>query len=168
MKQKVSSKNTSINSKKLPAIVKHINWEAYRGCHVLDFGGGKFDNLKRHLKDEYNIQLYVYDPYNRSEDENKIAITCNPSLIICSNVLNVIDSDGDLKGVIKLLNRYGVPTVYYIYEGDKSGEGRVTKADCYQRNAIAQQYLKFFKVIETDSRCPRIEYVRKNIIEVRY
>ena len=44
--QSISSKNTSINSSKLPAIVKNIDWEQYRGQNVLDFGGGKFDNLK--------------------------------------------------------------------------------------------------------------------------
>ena len=142
--QAMSSKNTSINSSKLPAIVKSIDWEQYRGQNVIDFGGGKFDNLKDYLKNEYGINMYVYDKFNRTDDENKIAWTCNPSLVICSNVLNVIDSDKEIETIIKDLDRYRVKTYYYIYEGDKSGIGRATKKDCYQRNMKTQGYLDFF------------------------
>lgn len=161
MSQGYSSANTSINSAKLPAVVKHINWEAWRGQRVLDFGGGKFDNLKEFLKAEYNVKLYVYDKFNRTDDENKIAITCNPQLIICSNVLNVIDSDKALKEVIADLHRYKKTTVYYIYEGDGSGAGSPTKKDCYQRNMKTEDHLRYFKGIPAKK-------VKKNIIEVNY
>lgn len=142
--QTCTSRNTSINSKKLPAIVKAIDWDLYRGQSVLDYGGGKYDNLKDYLKAEYDITLHVYDKYNRSHEENIEAERCKPSLIICSNVLNVIDSNADIYDITKLLDSYRVTTVYSIYEGDKSGIGCYTKPDCYQRNAKAGEYIKFF------------------------
>ena len=163
--QSISSKNTSINSSKLPAIVKNIYWEQYRGQNVLDFGGGKFDNLKDYLKAEYDITLHVYDKYNRSHEENIEAKRCKPSLIICSNVLNVIDSDADIFDITKLLDSYRVTTVYSIYEGDRSGEGCYTKPDCYQRNAKAGEYLKFFigKVFKL-----KTTQIKRNMIFIMY
>ena len=38
----------------------------------------------------------------------------------------------------------GAAVMVTVYEGDKSGAGRVTKADCYQRNERIGEYLKYF------------------------
>ena len=74
LQQRFTSKETSINKNKLPSSTKKINWELYRGQKVFDFGGGKFDNLKNYLKENFDITLYVYDKYNKSDEENSLAI----------------------------------------------------------------------------------------------
>ena len=142
--QKYSSKNTSINKNRLPSTSKKFHWEKYRGQKVLDIGGGKFNNLKDWLKLNYNIELYIYDKYNRSEEENIKALNIKPSLVICNNVLNVIDNDNVIKGIVQNIEKYDRDFVISVYEGDRKGEGKVSKKDCYQRNQKLKDYVKFF------------------------
>ena len=144
VEQKFTSAETSINKNRLPASTKKIEWEQYRGKKVLDVGGGKFDNLKDYLKGEYNIDLYVYDKFNRSEEENEQALSIKPSLVICNNVLNVISEDEVVEGLVGFIQGYGVDYVVSIYEGNRSGEGKASKKDCYQRNEKVGEYVKFF------------------------
>ena len=42
-----TSKNTSINTSKLPAIYKKIDWEQFRGQRVFDYGCGKMSVIIR-------------------------------------------------------------------------------------------------------------------------
>ena len=63
--QEYDSAATSINSNKLPAIYKMVNFN--EGDVVVDFGGGKFDNAVEYIRDK-GATLCVYDPYNRSAD----------------------------------------------------------------------------------------------------
>lgn len=148
MQQKYTSKNTSINSSKLPASTKYIPWEKYRGQNVLDYGGGKFDNLKEYLKKQYDINLYIYDKYNRSPQENEKALSQTYNLIVCNNVLNTIMEDEIIHEVIhninNALNEYGM-ACFYIYECDKSGVGKETKKDCWQRNEVTEAYIRFLQ-----------------------
>lgn len=140
----ITSKNTSINKNKLPASTKLICWDLYRGQNVLDFGGGKFDNLKEYLKINYSISLFIYDKYNRSSEENRVALTCNPVVIICNNVLNVME-DSTLNEVVPFIRNLRKPVIFSIYEGDKSGIGKITKKDCYQRNEKIEEYIEPLK-----------------------
>ena len=57
MKQEFTSKNTSINTKKLPAIYNKIDWEKCRGKIVFDYGCGKQEtiNLIQELLEPYDI-----------------------------------------------------------------------------------------------------------------
>jgi hypothetical protein len=142
--QKNSSANTSVNSTKLPASTKKINWEVYRNCNILDIGGGKFNNLKDYLKESFNIDLYIYDKYNRTTEENTTALYCHPSVIICNNVLNVIEENSIIDQITKLIQAYKVPFFISVYEGNRTGLGKTTKKDCYQRNEKTADYLKFF------------------------
>lgn len=148
MNQSVSSKNTSVNKNKLPTIYNFINWNKYKGLNVLDYGAGKFDNVKIYLKDNYNINLYTYDKYNKTDEENIEALNCNPSLIVCANVLNVIKEDEIIKDIVSKCLSYNVPTFFQIYEGNKSGIGILSKKDCWQRNKKVESYLHFFKGIK--------------------
>ena len=154
--QKMTSANTSINKGKLPASTKKINWEQYRGQKALDIGGGKFDNLKDHLKAEYDIDLYIYDKFNRTAEENVKALSCEPQVVICNNVLNVIDANEVVEEIVARIVGYTVcfdaDAYVSVYEGDKTGKGRVTKKDCYQRNERLTEYLKFFKRWNVESR----------------
>ena len=69
--QEYDSAATSINSNKLPAIYKMIDFKP--GKLYLDYGGGKFDNGIYYVKD-LGATLLVYDPYNRSDEYNKETI----------------------------------------------------------------------------------------------
>lgn len=143
--QEFTSKETSINGKKLPASTKKIPFEIYRGKNILDFGGGKFDNLKDYLKREYDINLFIYDKFNRTDAENFEALGCRPSAIICNNVLNVIQEDEIIQIIANLIQAYNVPYFVSVYNGTGSGSGKKSKNDCYQRHEKTKEYLKFFK-----------------------
>ena len=68
-------------------------------------------------------------------------------MVFCSNVLNVVDSDEVVAGIAGFLTACaisGAAVFITVYEGDKSGVGRPTKADCYQRNEKIADYLKYF------------------------
>ena len=151
MRQTFTSANTSINSAKLPAIYHKIDFRYLdimeHGLMVLDYGCGKFTNGMDYIKDEYG-GYFGYDKYNLPDDVNTHAmrafhngeITC----ILCSNVLNVIDSDDVLLEITSNFVWSGLPYFVTVYEGDKSGKGKSTKADCYQRNEHIQNYMKYF------------------------
>ena len=68
--------------------------------------------------------------------------------VTVNNVLNVIDSLDEINNVIKRANfvlKPGGIAYFKIYEGDKSGIGRPTKADCYQQNKPASWYLPLIR-----------------------
>ena len=84
--------------------------------------------------------------------------------IICSNVLNVI-SDNEI--IYYILNRIRDFIVYHkqaifvtVYEGNKSGIGKITKKDCYQRNEPLSNYLKYFN----DVFCTNDFVIKKGVI----
>lgn len=165
--QKHSSKNTSVNTTHLPAVYNKVDWSRYthpidNWC-VIDFGCGRIETqrlVSKKLRENKITQFYPYDPhhkcmvsqkqyrYNASDpDRNKV--------IICSNVLNVIDDDDALQNIISALcnmivarDSKGVyrmqPCYISVYEGNKTGIGRMTKQDCWQRNERINVYLKKF------------------------
>jgi len=143
--QNYSSANTSINSVKLPAVSKVIKWEMFRDKRVLDYGGGKYNNFKDWLKENYNIDLLIYDPYNRTKEENDHALE-NPifDLVLCSNVLNVIKEEEVVDKIIFNITQMADNFVFSIYEGNKSGIGKNSKKDCWQRNEVKTDYLERF------------------------
>ena len=126
MKQKYTSADTSINSTKLPAIYRMIFGKIKETEAVLDYGCGKFF-------DNYNLpkNYFGYDPFNRA-DASVLNRTYDVSL--CSNVLNVIMEKEIRLDVLRTLKGISNKSIITIYEGNKSGIGRVTKKDCYQLN----------------------------------
>lgn len=150
MTQTYTSANTSINSAKLPAIYNKIDfkkaWE--EGNHIIaDYGCGKFDNAKDFVRG-MGFKWLGYDRFNRSYGENKnfldIVRFFTPYMMICSNVLNVIDSDEEVQRIAQYIRCNSIHYFVTVYEGDKSGKGRTTKYDCYQRNERVKEYLKYF------------------------
>ena len=168
-----SSKNTSINTTRLPAVYNKVDWSRYthpidNWC-VIDFGCGRIETqrlISKKLKEHNIAQFYPYDPYHKcmvskkqyeynayDPDRNKV--------VVCSNVLNVINDDDILQKIIAALcniivarDSKGIyrmqPCYITVYEGDKSGVGRLTKKDCWQRNERLPVYLdKFNNYIKT-------------------
>jgi hypothetical protein len=149
----ITSADTSINSKKVPAVFKKIGWTA--GMMNFDLGGGKFDTATEWLE-KYGVKNYIYDPYNRSVEHNMEVGLLFGSFhtATLSNVLNVIKvRDHQLKAlrtVTSALRKDGVLFIT-VYEGNRSGKGSVTKKG-YQHNKKLMAYLpmirKYFKYVE--------------------
>lgn len=137
--QTYTSAATSINSVKLPAVYRKV--AIIPGERVLDYGCGKYvDHLREYVEDRYG-HWTGYDPFNYP---TVISERDHFDVVICSNVLNVVDSDFVVDEILsQIVYRLKDTGRCYIsiYEGDKSGEGRPTKADCYQRNQKTRDYL---------------------------
>ena len=144
--QKYSSKMTSINSKRLPAIYHKINWERLKSeanhpfPRVLDYGCGRYIE---HIKEFVNSQgccYSPYDPYWGHLIQNQTSLLCEPDIVLCSNVLNTIAENKIIIKIVSELLSYDKPVVISIYEGDKSWIGRESKKDCWQRNQTLDAY----------------------------
>jgi len=150
MAQQYTSKHTSVNSKKLPAIYSKL-WlnQLYKditeekpilryGTPLLyDYGCGKeTSHIKRYVE-RYGFQYVGYDPYYTGA----IIMDKIPDVVVCSNVLNVIKEFDIMSQVHSTIRDMNIPYFISIYEGDKSGIGRETKKDCWQRNQPYVDYM---------------------------
>lgn len=141
MGQKYTSANTSINSTKLPAIYGKVKELNNSTMSVIDYGCGKY---LESYKAKVNCQLFGYDPYNHPI---RSALNRRYDVAICSNVLNVIRERSIRDLVLKELRRLA-PLVYItVYEGNKSGVGKVTKKDCWQENRKLPDYITELKSV---------------------
>lgn len=147
--QKYTSASTSINKSKLPkgytTVGKHFGWT--KGTIHLDIGGGRFDNAIEHLA-THGVHAHVYDPYNRSEEHNTNALAKagngQADTVSLFNVLNVIDDPEHHTSALQLAHSSLKPKgklFVGVYEGDKSGKGKQTGKDSYQRNEKIDAYL---------------------------
>lgn len=133
MKQQFTSKDTSINTKKLPTIYSKLNLERLRDKTIFDYGSGKIETVRiiREKLESYDIDYIPYDIYNLSPADNCYALERRKEadVYICSNVLNVIKEDEIVQmiinEIIKLSNTK--PYFFKIYEGNKSGVGETNK-----------------------------------------
>lgn len=150
--QNFTGRNTSINSKKLPAVYRRFLFD---GRIVLDYGCGRYtDHIRNSFAD--GTEYLPYDPFNQPSEVNtrsmaRVAEACDqhiPVDIVCSNVLNVIDDDEEIARIASwiksICHRSGGIAYITVYEGDKSGIGRQTGADQYQRNESIGKYRKYF------------------------
>lgn len=149
--QNHTSRNTSVNSKRLPAIFRKIAWQPLMS--VLDYGCGKHPQLAESFFKKYypHIRYTPYDPYQQigGKEEAQIALL--------SNVINVIDDEQTICEVIKDCLRLCPAVAITVYEGDKSGIGRVTRRDCWQWNRTVKDWYDFliannFNVIQPQSK----------------
>ena len=151
--QTYTSAATSINSGRLPAVYSRIPY--YTGRVVLDYGCGRYtDHIRAALPG--HLAYLPYDPFNQPDDVNRdtlalvrIAVhTRTPVTVICSNVLNVIDNDDEVRTIANwiryIVGQTGGIGYVTVYEGNRSGTGRKTGPDQYQRNAPLRDYLKYF------------------------
>ena len=157
IEQEHDSRLTSINSGQMPKSVKVVEKIFNSGEQWLDIGGGRFDNLKEHFK-QSNVELLIYDPFNRSHEHNAKVIKqiqehkCDGVMI--NNVLNVIAEKENRKQVI--LQAYdslkeNSPAIFLIYEGDKTGQSRMTKktkdSSSFQMNKKSEFFLDEIKEV---------------------
>jgi hypothetical protein len=153
--QAFTSANTSVNRAKLPAVYGKAKLSRTTPF-VVDFGCGKYTEHIRSALDMQNKILYPYDPYNQPDAVNLHTLdfvrwAMNKRIeidLVCSNVLNVIDSEGEISRICHYIegvtSATGGTAFVTVYEGDRSGIGRQTGKDSYQRNAPLRDYLRFF------------------------
>ena len=144
--QKYDSRNTSIN--KLNKV--YTNYSFKPNSFILDYGGGKYNTNIDYMK-KFGSAVVVYDPYNRSIEENERTFNlCNKynlDYVVCSNVLNVIkehESINEVLSNIKNISREETIILFTVYEGNRSGMGEKTTKG-YQRN---QKYSDYLNIIE--------------------
>ena len=153
--QEYDSAATSINSNKLPAIYKMVNFN--EGDVIVDFGGGKFDNAVEYIRDK-GATLCVYDPYNRSAEHNREVLRIlrengGADAAVNSNVLNVIKEPEARKNVLQNIARItkpGAPIYITVYEGRGDGQEGPTKSG-YQLNRKTADYLEEIQEVFPDA-----------------
>ncbi len=145
--QTYTSANTSLHQiariYKNPASAKIIAKK-----FVIDIGGGKYDDASNYAFDELDAYVHVYDKFNRNEDNNEYVLSFdNYDVAIVSNVLNVIDDYDERISVLKLAKEKAKQTLISVYEGDRSGVGKMSKKDCYQLNRKLGDYMDEVKTV---------------------
>lgn len=164
--QEISSANTSI--KTINGAYKQIVGKYPKYTTIFDYGCGRYDE-NMNFATENDFVWFGVDPYNRSVEWNKANINemktwgDAPDIIMLNNVLNVVKEKFVIEHIVgQVYNYAGENTDVYItiYEGDKSGIGKVTSKG-YQRNEKLINYrdyiCKFFNVVD----------VRGNILKAR-
>lgn len=160
-RQEFTSKNTSVNKAKLPAIYNKLNWEVINATNkayavdntVIDYGCGKHTNHIINFLNDKDFVFFGYDLYNQSWANNVATLDLLSSgqsigVIICSNLLCVIKEDEIIQDIVNKITATKQPYFFTIWEGDKTGIGKQTGPDQYQRNEKLQiTYEKFFKNI---------------------
>lgn len=131
-------------------VAKRIGWE--HGTVNLDLGGGRYDHGVRFLQG-HGVDSHVLDPYNRSPEHNErvrdlIRDRGGADTVTVFNVLNTIKEPEVHHEVLRAAKSHLKPggRVYVsVYAGDRSGTGRRTKTDSWQRNESIHQYLDTVK-----------------------
>ena len=149
--QEFTSKNTSINSNKLPTAFHKFKPDS--GERVLDYGCGRFWANTASYCYRNNVRMYLpYDKYNCSDNLNASTLdylkASSADRVYCCNVLNVIKEDEIVQNIVDDCIHFlccGGVAIFQIYTGNNSGVGSVTKADCYQRNSKGLAYKMFFE-----------------------
>lgn len=102
MKQRLTSRQTSINSTKAPAVYSMKRAvDAMTGKRVVDIGGGRFDTAAEAAR-VYGAAVSIYDPFNRTPEHNAAVLAGSYDIAVISNVLNVIDSEAARGDVVRL------------------------------------------------------------------
>lgn len=162
--------NVAITSvKQIPRLLKTIQWKP--NTNNLDIGGGKYDLGTNYLAG-LGVTNWIYDPYNRTEEQNKLVIDYSDvhsfDTVTLSNVLNVIENAAIRQKIILQARRaLKISGTCYIsvYEGDKSSIGKIKKTGSYQANR------KLIEYVDEVSMFFRVVRIEKNIIiakEPRY
>lgn len=151
--QTYTSAKTSINREKLPAV---FNKAPLSSLFVMDYGCGRYTDHIRKAVESHGAIYLPFDPYNQSSETNqntmdKIDLATRKHIsvdVVCSNVLNVIDSDEVVAHIAdaieKIVTVTGGTGYVTVYEGNRSGTGKKTGPDQYQRNEALREYLKYF------------------------
>lgn len=113
--------------------------------NVLDFGAGRPESqaLSANWLESLGACYEAFDPYWASEFHNRRVMLRRYDVVLCSNVLNVINSGDAMAAAVRLCVSAlepGGTAFFRVYEGDGTGNGRET-AKGYQRNQKTAFYV---------------------------
>lgn len=147
--QVITSKNTALNQV-ASTFTGKFNFD---NCLILDYGCGK-GMSKAYCETHYNnCKVFLYDPFHGFDETYEFCEGCAKSdknIITCNNVLNVLQDyilESAITHIAVIANRHKCDVIFKIYEGDKSGKGKESKKDCYQRNEKTESYIDLIKAI---------------------
>ena len=123
MKQEFDSAATSLNQ--VPSLIKIINeyGDLKPDTLLLDYGAGKYNKTQEYVEGTSDTSYFPYDPYNRSEEVNNIALDNMYDVVMLSNVLNVVKEKMNRVMIleqIKLLMKPGAKLYIRTYNAPKS------------------------------------------------
>lgn len=180
----ITSRNTSVNKDRVPAIFRKLADHGIYGTHLFDVGCGKWTkHISQYAKHEGLCTYYHgFDKYNQPKDRNdetaaiafgeKYKIEENPNVFISSNVLNVIKGNDRkrsyLVGIFRMMK--DIDECYItVYEGNRSGKGNITKKDCWQENRKLEDYLEIVKDAYRDTHLfSFINEIPRHCIDIKY
>lgn len=168
MEKVITSKNTSINKDKVPAIYGTLAKHGIYGTHIFDVGCGKYvQHIRSYAKNNgLCTHWHGFDPYNRPkkinervtelafEEKYRAYGDLNPNVFISSNVLNVIKGGCRQREYLCSIFRMMKPIdecYITVYEGNRSGIGKVTKKDCWQENKKLKEYFELVLMAYRDT-----------------
>ena len=162
--QEITSAQTSRSQ--LPASFKKIdNTDGWKPNTInMDIGGGKFEQGTEFLS-ERGVQNFVYDPFNRTKEQNDSAVDNaafgKSDTVTVNNVLNTIPDQDNQKLVLQQAEnalKLGGKMYMINFEGDRSGVGKQTR-DGFQQNKRPNDYLPLVREVFPNA------VVRNNVIE---
>jgi hypothetical protein len=118
----------------------------------LDLGGGRYEHGTNFMA-KHGVTSHVLDPHNRPPEHNaKISKAIRErggaDTVTVFNVLNTIKEPEIHHDVLRTAKEHlksGGKLYLSVYAGDKSGTGRQTKSDSWQRNEPTSAYLETVK-----------------------
>ena len=114
--QTISSANTSTNV--VNTIYRKIVGKYPRATTIFDYGCGKYSS-NMDFANENDFVWFGIDPYNRTEEYNKGTIEamydwCDaPDIIMCNNVLNVLESTNLIHSVLNQIYNWSLRGVCF-------------------------------------------------------
>lgn len=130
----------------------------------VDVGGGKYDAGKEHVESSVeHSEFHVHDPFNRSEEHNtkvKTRASGNSDYVGLHNVLNVIKEPEERTKALQNVKSFMKPKTgiahITVYEGDKSGNGRISKPNkgkgsSWQEHRPTSSYVDEVKTVFPES-----------------
>lgn len=161
MAQTITSKGTALVQ--LPALHKaksvlaKVHYYVRLGFtpNVLDFGAGRPESqtLSANWLESLGACYEAFDPYWGNEFHNKRVMARRYDIVICSNVLNVIDDDDALKKAVRDCVYALLPagTAFFrVYEGNGTGIPKETSKG-FQRNAKTAVYESLIRAALADT-----------------
>jgi hypothetical protein len=160
VEQEHTSADTSLNQ-----VSSGIKYAAKNGLIKpnslnVEHGGGKYDTGKAHVESAVEgAKMHIHDPFNRSAEHNnavKSETTGKADYAGMHNVLNVIKEPAAREGALHELKSFMKPKTgvahVTVYEGDKSGNARMSKADkgrgsSWQNHASTESYMPEVKKV---------------------
>lgn len=123
---------------------------------ILDVGGGRFDCNRNYMRRERNIDLLVWDPYNRSQSHNiqiqaeveghKVGAVTSMSVLNVLRLFNRLEHISTLKAALAV----GGKAYFKIWSGKQPLQGTylasVTETS-YQANAYADRFLREIEIV---------------------